>query len=326
MDNALVTQNNTSVHTADIPPDVFQAILTVDDNYRDHIKHFVGWCRATEHDIDITDEGAAIRSLEVTLRDYFIFLNEQSGQRANSVNVKRSAVKSRIRWIFEGASLDDQSRVDRLIKNLDRNSRTGPQKVNDISAGAQKYLSKLELEKITMAAPASISLCISFLAKTGCRVSELCGIKKGHCVRNGEYVDVLVKGKGSKERWVFIEADFYDKIADFYRGEEYLFETSGGKPLSRNYVSGGIAKLGIPGPGVPAKKCKSYKRIVDRKLGAHLLRHSFATNAVKDNLMPVDALSRYIGHADVSLTLSLYCHSSAADYKDALRDFMRDMA
>ena len=45
----------------------------------------------------------------------------------------------------------------------------------------------------------------------------------------------------------------------------------------------------------------------------HSLRHTFATIAVEKN-MDIKALSEILGHANISITLSLYVHPSL-DYK-----------
>ena len=51
------------------------------------------------------------------------------------------------------------------------------------------------------------------------------------------------------------------------------------------------------------KKCKI------KKYKFHTLRHTFATNCIEAG-MDIKSLSEILGHADVSITLNIYVHSS----------------
>jgi integrase/recombinase XerD len=111
------------------------------------------------------------------------------------------------------------------------------------------------------------------------------------------------------ERKIFIPRGLYDRINECFKGREFLFETQGRRKYSRCYVSEQIAKLG--------------KKILGRKISAHTFRHSFATNMLKRGV-PVEALSRYLGHSSVKMTLDLYCH---AEMQEAdIFEFVREMA
>src|SRR5690606_16130924 len=114
---------------------------------------------------------------------------------------------------------------------------------------------------------ARLRLFIRTLYATGCRVSELCGIRLSDCEERGEAVKIRVLGKGRKERFVRIPSDLFKEARAVFGGQEWLFETSGGRPHRRCYVSDSIAALG--------------RRVLDRKISAHVLRHSFATAHVK---------------------------------------------
>jgi integrase/recombinase XerC/integrase/recombinase XerD len=134
---------------------------------------------------------------------------------------------------------------------------------------------------------------------TACRVSELCGVKLRDCTVQDEKVFVRIMGKGRKERRVQIAKSLYDFIRETFRGEEWLFETKGGKPYHRNYVSNEVKKLGRDFLG----KC----------ISAHTLRHSRITHWVQNYPGSIDAISRYAGHSNVSITLGMYCHGQMSD-------------
>jgi integrase len=87
----------------------------------------------------------------------------------------------------------------------------------------------------------------------------------------------------------------YERIRAEFQGEEWLFETAGGKRYSRSYVSNQIAKL--------------TQHVLGRKLSAHKLRHTFVTNKLKETGR-VKAVSQYVGHSDVQITLRIYGHDT----------------
>lgn len=57
---------------------------------------------------------------------------------------------------------------------------------------------------------------------------------------------------------------------------------------------------------------RSFKRIVNncnlsKDFTPHCLRHTFATLMYKEN-MPLEAISKYLGHASTEVTRSIYVH------------------
>ena len=78
----------------------------------------------------------------------------------------------------------------------------------------------------------------------------------------------------------------------------YLFETSGGRPFSRIYVSERVHKLA--------------REVLGRRLGAHSLRHSFATRQIR-RTGKIEGVSAYLGHSSPSITMAFYCHERLED-------------
>ena len=77
------------------------------------------------------------------------------------------------------------------------------------------------------------------------------------------------------------------------------FETAGRKSYDRSYVSDRVRRVA--------------KRAIDRKLSAHCLRHSFATRKIAKYPAFIPDISRYLGHRNVSITLSTYNHNLLSD-------------
>ena len=190
MSDLITTQNYNSEYQLD-------RIAKIKDNYSDHVRDFVTWCKERNH--GITEE---------SVREYFAHLNDGAGYEkagirhdysAATINVKRAAVKSRVRQLYENAPIDDQVKLDRVLANLDKSIETKAPKIASNAVGSDKVLSYAEIERLIAEASPSIARMIEFLFATGCRVSEMIRVKKSDCVRESLRVNILVHGKGSKE-------------------------------------------------------------------------------------------------------------------------------
>ena len=259
-----------------------QFIESQKDNYTEHAKAFTRWIRENNREVDLD-----------SVRDYFIFLNN-SAYAAGTICMKRAVVKKRIRQLMQNAPIDDRIRMDTVLKDLDTFGDTRAPKMASHAVGNNKVISESERMILISRATPRLALMMEFLWLTGCRVSEMTGIKIGHCKKEAGAVYIKVTGKGSKTREVQITAAFYDTVRAFYRGEQYLFETAGGKQYSRSYISGQIAKL--------------TKRELGRALGAHCFRHSFATRKIK-NTGNLKGVSQYLGHSSTAITSDMYDHN-----------------
>lgn len=169
-------------------------------------------------------------------------------------------------------------------------------KINSIK---EKYVTKkpfsdIELAKIRDALEDNREKAlVEFLLSTGCRVSEVAGIKVGNIdFRTGECV---VLGKGNKERTVYLNNK------SMYYLERYL----GGfvdaeRPLFMNARGRGMTKQNI----------EELMRIIGKRAGVskvhpHRFRRTMATNAMKRG-MPVQYIQVILGHSKLDTTM-IYC-------------------
>ena len=132
---------------------------------------------------------------------------------------------------------------------------------------------------------------ISLMVDSGLRLSEVSGIRKSDINFIDNYV--MVTGKGRKGRIVPIGVSVRQLLIDYQKQrevelEEVFFLTAEGNPLS----SDGIRQM--------IKRLK--KRTGMKRLYAHLLRHTFATNFLIDGSGDVYELSRILGHSDIKIT------------------------
>ena len=140
---------------------------------------------------------------------------------------------------------------------------------------------------------------IKVLAHTGMRISELIGIERKDIeVYDKNHYRARVLGKGNKERFVFISTDLMQEINALWKDKEdlSLFYSKKKSPYFR----------------------QSLWRLINRRfkdtcgidVHPHTLRHFFITYKISIEKQDIYAVSRYVGHADVSTTLSMYVDTS----------------
>lgn len=262
-----------------------QQLSQIKDNYTAQCKHWIKW--VTGNNKEINSE---------TIREYFLFL-DNAGYKAKSINVMRQAVKKRVRQLFNNADTEFKMKLEHTLKEIDQEIKKP--KVNSETVEIDKVLSKQEYKDILNKCRSNRQRAfIMFLFQTGCRVNELTGITLSDCNDQGEYIKISVTGKGKKERAVRIDTDLFNFIQHTFQGKTYLFETGPGKRYQNDYISKQIKKIGV---------------LIGRKISAHSLRHSFATNAIKTYPEKIDAISKYMGHSDISITLNMYHHTQLSN-------------
>lgn len=169
-------------------------------------------------------------------------------------------------------------------------------KINSIK---EKYVSKkpfsdIELAKIRDALEDNREKAlVEFLLSTGCRVSEVAGLKVGNIdFRTGECV---VLGKGNKERTVYLNNK------SMYYMERYIGGfVDADRPLFMNALGRGMTKQNI----------EELMRIIGKRAGVskvhpHRFRRTMATNAMKRG-MPVQYIQVILGHSKLDTTM-IYC-------------------
>ena len=156
----------------------------------------------------------------------------------------------------------------------------------------RKPFSAEELVQINDAAETSRDRAlISFLASTGCRVSEACGVDRGDIDFAGMQLQVV--GKGNKERTVYIDA------ACALRLRAYLNERTDDEPaLFVNYKFERIDTGGV----------RLILRKIAKKAGVenvhpHRFRRTLAT-ALIDRGMSLQEVSSILGHSKLDTTMT----------------------
>ncbi len=134
---------------------------------------------------------------------------------------------------------------------------------------------------------------------TGGRVSEVLSITR-KAFETAEGARVRIKGKGSVDRWIFMTPVSMRYV------EQYLM-ARGADRYPMLFVSH------HRGSGLPINRVTAW-RIVKRaaravgvkgNCGPHMIRHARAEQLVNEG-MPIEAVQRFLGHTNVSTTVTYY--------------------
>jgi integrase len=268
--------------------------LLIRDNYSCHIAHFVLYLKSSGLTLNLS-----------SVRAYFKYLNTLP-LAATTKCARRQAVKARLRATLASADFNRQARLEMTLRALDRDPETKAPGFVVTGVSEERIVTREEFDRLVAGTSRRTSLFLWFLYNTGCRVAEMCGARLDRCVDLGDVVRLTIIGKGNKERKVDIEKSLFEAIRAQFHGETLLFQTQGGKPYRRPYVSYEITKAG--------------RRILGRQISAHSMRHSFATLAIREGAS-IKAVSTYLGHSSTSITMDMYVHESLDKAQKIRRPF-----
>ncbi len=161
-------------------------------------------------------------------------------------------------------------------------------------------------------------LCISLMAATGLRVSEMCGLKLGDVrLETGE---IQVFGKGARERVVVIvNSQVRQALLRHMRAlpeprgsDAPLFRNRRGRPLSPQCFRLRLRAL-------------ARRRGLEKPVTPHMLRHTAATLLLEGGV-DTRFVQRLLGHASIATT-QIYTHVSDVALRSALAraDVMRGL-
>ena len=161
---------------------------------------------------------------------------------------------------------------------------------------------------------------LELLYSSGLRVSELVGLNKDHI--NLKRREFMVRGKGQKDRPIFISAEAADWI------EKYIEKRPDNSPPLFVRV-GGVKKADTSGNHLRLT-ARSIQRMVARyallagitkHVSPHTLRHSFATDLLM-NGADLRAVQAMLGHSNISTT-QIYTHVTDPHLKNVHEKFHR---
>lgn len=171
------------------------------------------------------------------------------------------------------------------------------------------YLDKEELEAVIDAIDHPVlHYFIKTMAYTGLRVNECIHLTLADVNLAEKYIHVI-NGKGGKNRTVpindYLQKELFEYL-DNHRPETdslYFFALKKTGTVSSQYVNRMLKEA-------------TKKSGVEKHVTSHILRHSFASHLVKNDVH-VAVIQRLLGHSSVKTT-SVYLHVNQDDLQDAV--------
>ncbi len=157
-------------------------------------------------------------------------------------------------------------------------------------------------------------LSIEFLYATGLRVSEFINLKLDNINFKQEYLDII--GKGDKERFVPIAANVLNDLKNYiknYRSKvniqsqsrDYVFVShTRGSEMTRQAINKMLNEAAL-------------KAGIKKKIHPHILRHSFATELIRNGANLV-AVKEMLGHSCITAT-EIYINLKTDDLRHTLQ-------
>ena len=213
---------------------------------------------------------------EDALREYHAFIVHDRGGKgwtAGTCARKVSGAKACIRRMIDHSPNMDTATRFRIEESL---KALKPPKTVHHSIGREKVLTRAEEHAVLAQLDAGTAAIMRFMLGTGCRISEALGIQGKDAKRVGDHYEVRLQGKGSKERMVY------------WRGPVPSF--SGNRTTITNRIR------------------RASLKAIGRTVSAHCMRHTWATRMLAEG-KDLTAVSKYMGHSDVSITASTYIHN-----------------
>lgn len=179
-----------------------------------------------------------------------------------------------------------------------------PNKLRDSLTEEELDLYRTESSKC----PEPIRTILLLLPETGMRIEEACTLRLSDITTKRQVKGFLFRGKGGKQRFIPLNSKASDLLDDFlehqHLGGDWLFVGYKGNPIRPDAVRKWTRKM-------------KDKHTILKDLSPHLLRHTFATNALRGG-MDIKTLQALMGHSSIETT-SRYLHPDAQMLFDALK-------
>ncbi len=151
------------------------------------------------------------------------------------------------------------------------------------------------------------------LYSTGCRVSELCSLK----VEDAASERILIRGKGGKQRYVFIGPAAREALNDYLPLREERLKTKGLDAIRALILD--EQGQGLTTRGVYYILQKYMRKSgLNRKIGPHAFRHAFATEVLNEGA-DIRVVQEMLGHASLSTT-QVYTHTGIERIRQVYRN------
>ena len=238
-------------------------------NYREMLSAFAAKVEKPVTRIDTDD-----------IRGYIAYLAQERGLKDSSIQTHINTLRSFFSWLDQEDAI--RKNLMRKIKSLKLDKFQArrpltPEELERLRDGCRSYKEKALVE---------------FLVSSGCRLSEVAGIRADQIDWRERSVEVL--GKGGKRRVVYFSVRASLMLRAYIeqrKGGEALFASSKApyEPMSPRAIERAVETVGV----------RAGER---RRIHPHLLRHTFATNALHGG-MDLTVIQHLLGHSDPKTTM-----------------------
>ena len=237
------------------------------------------------------------------ISDYLNILNE-SDNSPRTISRKISCIREFFKFLIS----------ERIISSNPTNNIHNPK----LNKGLPLFLTHQEIKKICDTASSDksfsvnrIGVMVKLMYSSGLRVSELVSLTENSI--NIEQQQILIHGKGNKERVVPINKEVIKEVLEYL---EYRKEFIGNRKNnwlfpSQTSLAGHITRDGF---FKGLKKVAVNAGISPSKVFPHVLRHSFATYLVNKKA-DLRSIQKMLGHENIATT-EIYTHISTQKLVD----------
>ena len=218
-----------------------------------------------------------VRRITVYHLRSFLARKKEAGLKDSTLSHLRSVLSSYFGWLYREGLIDRNP-----VTNLGTIKVAKENKV---------IFSEIDMEKMRQGCKRIVDKAIiCFLASTGCRVAELVGLNIAAV--DLENLECVVRGKGNKERTVYM-----DSVTAMYIRNYLAVRTDHNEALFVNrlgdrFETGGIRDM--------MKRLEEYSGV--KKIHPHKFRRTLATNLHKRG-MPIQTIAAILGHDKIETTM-----------------------
>lgn len=150
-------------------------------------------------------------------------------------------------------------------------------------------------------------LIAKLLLGSGPRAVEIRNLKISDFKKDDDMYSILITGKGKKQRTIYCPISYISQELEYIQslGYEYIAydNKKNGQPMTHSQLYYLMAKI--------------YEEAGFDKRGVHIMRHTFATTLVAENVNLI-TIMELLGHSNVSTT-QIYTRSNEKAKKEAVR-------
>jgi site-specific recombinase XerD len=194
----------------------------------------------------------------------------------------------------------------------------GKPQLPELPQRALEVLSRDDIDRLELAAPTERDkLIIRLLADTGIRVGELCSLEPTNIIVGPDQRAFLkILGKGPRSRLVPMAPKLAQRLESYQRFRPTDARGSNIFLAARRDASGAYASLTTSGV-LQLLRGAADRAGLTRRVHPHLLRHSFAAEALRRGMNPVQ-LAQLLGHSGLRMIEQVYAQLTADDGFEAV--------